>query len=791
MAADMLQPPGSPSDLAAALRIARMAAVARLVPFMASGHVAATLVLATAFWRNGPHGLLLSAPPIVAGLYGLILLGTRAALRADRGAAARLRHEMFGLAAACVLGIVSGLLVAVLIPQAADTQLMIVGGACVALVSGSAAAAECPAAALAFLAPMWLGAVIGALHRPPSVYQPIYPGRGVAITACAAATCLQIALRWRRHRDACLDRIALDEQRGLVKLLLSDFESGAADWLWEIDEAGYMRRIPDRLVAVSGVSRDRLREICWPALIRAGAAAPGPAQENFAQLQAAWRRHEPFRDIVVPFNAGPHRFWAALSGKPVRDAQGRYAGFRGVGSDVTQARASAARIEHMARHDGLTGLPNRLVFTEALDAACRHGGDFCVLYLDLDRFKAINDTHGHGMGDRVLAAAAARLGHAIRQTDLVARIGGDEFAILLRDTGAEAGARLAARLIEVLSAPFQIDAVSLGIGASIGIATADRINGQAAGGDVARGADGAAMMRAADLALYDAKAASRGCVRVFDAAMDDAARARDDLLLDLRGALARGELGLRFQPIVDLASGHVVAVEALARWCHPRRGDVPAASFIPAAEEGGLIGPIGAWVLREACQAAAALPASVRMSVNISSLQLRAGGLMEAVQAALRASGLAAARLELEFTETVFAEADAATPALLHRLGGMGVTLTLDQFGAGHSSLSDLRLYPFDAVKIDRAFVRDMAPDQRPMLVRAMVQLADNLGMRSVAVGVETRQQMDVLRALGCGCAQGTLLCRPVEAAQLPALVDAAGMLRPALTVSAAAPCRF
>jgi diguanylate cyclase (GGDEF)-like protein len=761
MVADTPAPGFPPTDLKSALRAARMASIARLLPFIALGNAAAVATMAFVFWQNGPQALLVSVPVLVVTVYSLILLDARTVLATtpDQVAAA---DGVFSFIAACIVGIACGSLPAVLIPHADPSQLMIIGGLNAALMSGSAMAAERPAVALGFLVPVAGGVLLG-VHNRPGV---VFPLHGLAVAVYAAVTAVQIMFLQRRHRDGCLDRFALEEQRALVKLLLSDFESAATDWLWEFDADGYLQRIPDRLVEVSGVDRDTIGRISVFDQVREGAVRPGPARQDFQRLLDAWRKNEPYRDIVVPLSFGGREFWGVYSGKPVRGANGMSGGYRGVGSDVTSARASAARIEYLARHDALTGLPNRAVFAEALDAACRRDGTFCVLYLDLDRFKAVNDTHGHAMGDRVLRAAAGVLCAGLREQDLVARIGGDEFAILLADTGQEAAQRLAVRLIDNISVPLMVDGMAFAIGASVGIAPAGC------------GIDGAALMHAADLALYEAKASARGGVRVFDAAMAAAARARAEMLLDLRGALDRGEIRLVFQPIVSLHDDKVVAVEALARWRHPRRGDVPPADFIAVAEEGGLIGPLGGWVLRAACAAAAGLPDAVRMAVNVSAAQLRAGGLVDAVRDALQASFLPPARLELEWTETVFLDASPATQASLHALHGMGVTMTLDDFGSGHSSLSDLRSFPFDAVKVDQAFVRDLAPDQRPTMVQAMVQLAANLGMRTVAEGVETRQQLDMLRTVGCECAQGFLLAHPVEAAALAELVDGTGRIR-------------
>ena len=435
--------------------------------------------------------------------------------------------------------------------------------------------------------------------------------------------------------------------------------------------------------------------------------------------------------------------------------------------DITERRKAQAEIAFLARHDVLTGLANRALFQEGLTAAlaqAREGQGFALLLLDLDRFKAVNDTFGHGVGDSLLRAVAARLGEAVRETDMVARLGGDEFAIIQR-SGAdvvETGA-MARRIVQAILAPFLLDGHEVGVGISVGIAMAP--------GD---GVDATQLIRNADLALYRAKQDGRGTWRFFAPGMDDAARTKRSLELDLQTAVRAGQLELYYQPVVSSRRRIVQGFETLLRWRHPTRGFVPPSEFIPIAEEMGLIGEIGAWALRHACAEAAGWPEHVRIAVNLSLKQFRDKALVETVAAALRAAGLRPARLELEVTESVPLRQDQATLSTLHALHALGVRIALDDFGTGYSSLSYLSSFPFDTIKIDQSFVKDLRTDGQDMaIIRGIIGLAANLDMSVIAEGVETEAQLDILADAGCTDCQGYLFSRPVPARDVPSLIRA------------------
>ena len=425
--------------------------------------------------------------------------------------------------------------------------------------------------------------------------------------------------------------------------------------------------------------------------------------------------------------------------------------------DVSEQRRVEARVAHMAHHDALTDLPNRVLFhdriREALNRLQRQpDASVAVLCLDLDHFKDVNDTLGHSAGDALLQAVADRLRGCIRQTDVVARLGGDEFA-LLQSGGDQPhdAAALAERVVAALEAPFGLDGHRIRIGASVGIALAP--------GD---GADADRLLRCADMALYRAKADGRGGHRFFEPDMDAQLHARRAVQVDLHDALGRDQFEVHYQPIVNLAAGEAQGFEALLRWHHPTRGMVSPGEFIPLAEEAGLIIPIGKWVMRRACADAAAWPGNHRVAVNLSPVQFSSPDLAEAVAEALAHSCLAPSRLELEITETVLLRDNEAVLATLHRLRALGVRIALDDFGIGYSSLSYLRSFPFDKIKIDQSFVRDM--EHRAdcaAIVESVAHLATSLGMGATAEGVETEEHLRRVRAAGCTEAQGYHLGRP------------------------------
>ncbi|MDE2376450.1 PAS-domain containing protein [Bradyrhizobium sp.] len=440
--------------------------------------------------------------------------------------------------------------------------------------------------------------------------------------------------------------------------------------------------------------------------------------------------------------------------------------------DVTERHKAQARVAHMARHDSLTNLPNRVLFREkmceSLDQVATAGGEIAVLCLDLDNFKTVNDRHGHAAGDRLLSWVAARLKDHAGEHDRVARLGGDEFALLQRGPQPESAEKLARRLVEIIGRPPPIGNQSIHVGVSVGIAVAPD-----------HGLDPDELMKCADLALYQAKARGRGGYQLFQPAMEQQARARHGLERDLRCALEAGELQLAFQPQVRLDNSALTGFEALLRWKHPERGMVSPGEFIPIAEETGLIIPIGEWALRAACATAAAWPDSITIAVNLSPVQFRARGLVAMITSALAEAGLSPQRLELEVTETVLLDDSETTIETLHRIRALGVRVSLDDFGVGYSSLSYLRKFPFDRIKIDRSFVGSLGEShESAAIVRTIASLGAVLGVETTAEGVETAEQLDFVRASGCTAVQGYYFGRPSPASEVARVIERLGELR-------------
>jgi len=550
-----------------------------------------------------------------------------------------------------------------------------------------------------------------------------------------------------------------------IQLLLNQYDEHGSDCLVETDRNGLVRHASERLCRMAGrdasaINGRKLIELY----------DPGPERDEIRRLA---KQFKPFRELVAPVTTAQGQRWWLLSGCAVFDSGGRHTGFRGFIRDVTDRHAAECRVRFLANHDALTHLANRAEFHARLDEAVHRlprgaGADdapiaFAVMFIDLDRFKLVNDSGGHLAGDAVLVETARRLSGLIRQNDLVARLGGDEFAVLI-DAPASREAVIATgeRVINALSAPIRYGLRTLDVGASVGIALAEL-----------HGSSGDELLRAADLALYEAKMNGRGCVAVYRADLLRGQADRQAMESALRLALANGEFELFYQPFVELASGSIVGFEALLRWNHPQRGMVEPGHFIPLAEESGLIVPIGEWVLREALTEAATWPGELTVAVNVSALQLRGGEILRQLIGALSSSGFDPARIELEITETVLIDNEAQSLRVLHRLRSLGVRIALDDFGTGYSSLNYLRSFPFDKIKIDRCFVTDLSdqsndPGDSAAIVETVLDLAGKLKMATIAEGVEDQSQLDRLRAQGCQQVQGYLTGRPMPAGVLP-----------------------
>jgi diguanylate cyclase (GGDEF)-like protein len=549
-------------------------------------------------------------------------------------------------------------------------------------------------------------------------------------------------------------RVELRMKNDTVGLLLRDYEENAADWLWETDGTGCLRRITSRFAEVLRIDARDLDGRSVLELLNID-AAPQPGEE-LHEIVVAVRAGRLFRDIAVKIDLGGEDRWLSLTGRPIEGPDGKFAGYRGVGSDITDSRRAAEETRYLATHDALTGIGNRRMFITHLENACCPGSGaparpFALLMLDLDGFKEVNDDHGHGSGDIVLQETASRLSRNMRAGDTVARLGGDEFALIMPNAGAREAAIKADRLIQVLSERIRVDDVWLSVGASIGIATAPL------DGDTVAG-----IMRNADLALYRAKESGRGTSRVFDASFGVEFQDKVALVTELRTAITAGAFEIDYQPIVQLATRKIVSMEALCRWTHAERGAIPPAVFIPLAEECGLIRVLGRMILLDSCREASSWDSSVSVSVNISPIQLKDPFLVNTVTDVLRETGLDPTRLEIEITESTWLKADVQTTRHIQSLSDLGARIVLDDFGTGFSSLSTLRNFRFHGLKVDAEFVRNIEADPKAeAILRLVSAMASELGVSLTAEGIETEGQLRLVQQFGIARAQGFLLGVP------------------------------
>ena len=744
------------------LRGRHLATVQRLTPAMALANLANAVLVAGAFQGS-------VAPAVLAAWLAAVLGGCafaahswwRGRQRPPRPASPRAVHRL--VVGSAALALLWAWPVLSWFPQGDAEQRLLLGVLTVGMLCGGAfAMATVPQAALAYLAVLGLGAA-GALLREPRPLTPHLVGLLLVYVGVLAGVVLHTAraftARLRAEREAA-------RQGQLLGLLLRDFEEHATDLLWEVDADGRFRHVTARLAEALGCSAERLQAMTLQQALRVNAdrATPLPAEQRqaLATLDEALARGVPFRDLVVPVVTPAALRWWSITAKPLVDDRGHDAGWRGVIADVSAAREAHQRLAFLAHFDSLTGLANRVKLRESLARAlARAERDpnrrAALICLDVDHFKAINDSLGHAAGDAVLAATAQRLKDCLRPGDLPARLGGDEFALLITDLGPDPQDdgplhALCQRLVDTLCQPCEVDGRAVLVGVSLGVAVAPAQG---------RGID--ELMAHADLALYAAKEAGRGRYACYVPRLGDRHRRRLQLESGLREALQRDQLRLHWQPRIDIASWQVVAAEALLRWQHPELGLVSPAEFIPVAEQAGLIDEIGAWVLAQACREARELPGGMTVSVNVSPAQLRREDFAQGVALALQAAGLPAQRLEIEITESLLVDASALVLRHLHTLRDAGLRVALDDFGTGYSSLAYLRRFPFDTLKIDRSFVREVLTRQDARaIIGTIIALARTLGMHTLAEGVEEPAQLAALREAGCDAIQGYLVARPM-----------------------------
>ena len=564
-----------------------------------------------------------------------------------------------------------------------------------------------------------------------------------------------IKRKWLERRNPSEGAVVSSPSR--AEALIAEFENSGKGWFWETTRDGTLSYISESVAQVLGREIGDLLDRPFSELVSSRAADGSSASERTLGFYLS--SHVAFQDLIVEAKSKSEMWWS-ISGRPVHDDIGRFFGFRGFASDLTEKRRSEVELDKLARLDSLTGLANRAVLRRALDdaliSAVRRKQRCSVFLLDLDRFKVVNDTLGHPAGDLLLRLVALRLTETVKDLGQVGRLGGDEFEIVFPNLADKFElSNQAQAIIDSLSRPYFINGTNVSIGASIGIVTSDYDD---------RTADD--LIRDADLALYAAKAAGKGVFRYYEPKMHQAAQDRQLLETELREAVEKEQLRVVYQPSVDVVSEATTGFEALVRWDHPQHGPISPAEFIPLAEEIGLINEIGEWVMRTACREAARWPQHVSVAVNLSPLQFKVQSLPAMVRGVLSDTGLAASRLELEITEGVLLSNDAQVHEMIAGLKDIGVRLALDDFGTGYSSLSYLQTVPFDKIKIDQSFIRGASQEEsrNAALIRAMVGLAADLKMQTTAEGVETHDELMLVRNLGCTLVQGYIYGKPMPA---------------------------
>jgi diguanylate cyclase (GGDEF)-like protein/PAS domain S-box-containing protein len=742
-------------SVAAEIRAKHVAALVRMAPFNMLANALSGFLVA---WSLGP-----STSPLAMSLWlALLLLVCVVGLWSWHGSRDRKRVAVSPRAVrratlhAALLGMVWAAVPVLWFAVAPAPQRLLIGTLVTGLTcAGAFTLATIPPAAIAYVVVLTAGSIWGVV----SAYEPHYLPlillnlvyaltviAGVMMTAAASTS------RLMAEREAA-------RQSQVTSLLLRDFEEHSADLLWEIDRSGRFSHVSSKLATAFKHSATELQLLSLLGALQVRKPADHPTT-GLEQLRAALNQGRPFRDIEVPVNINDETHWWLLTGKPLLDDSGRTLGWRGVIADVTQEHQVQDRLRYLAHFDSLTGLANRVQLHERLAQVMdpslsseRRSALFC---LDLDNFKSINDSLGHSVGDEVLKLAAQRLQSCMRRGDLVARLGGDEFAVVLDDVRSdEEVTTLADRILQELQQPCEVLGHHVAVGSSIGIAM---LPDQADTVDEALGNG--------DLALYAAKQAGRGRYEFFASSLVERSRRRLSVEQQLRLALSRGEFALHWQPQIEVGRWAICGAEALLRWNNPLLGSVSPVEFIRVAEEAGLVADIGTWALNEACvQAAVGLP-DLLISVNVSPMQLMRPDFLSCVEHALTQSGLEPHRLEIEITESVFIDESTVALTQLHALRGLGVRVALDDFGTGYSSLAYLRQFPFDTMKIDRAFVRElMSRRDARTIVRTIVQLATALGMTTVAEGVEDAGQLELLQYAGCRAIQGFLVSHPLPLA--------------------------
>ncbi|MEL6474830.1 MAG: EAL domain-containing protein [Pseudomonadota bacterium] len=756
-----------PDELQGRFRARQLNDVYQLTFISMVGMLINAFVLIASFLSSGADTMLMVWGGMLAFASGVMALGAIAerdkANAAERSVQALDRHARVSF----LMGLIWAVAPLIVLPFADPTgQMMLCIIMCGVMFAGAFLMSRTPDSAMGFVAPILAGTLIALQigNDPRNDY--------LSILIIIYGFILWLSIQWTYGQAVSefLGQSAVEEQRQLISLLLRDFEESSSDWLWQTDENGLIVDLPVSSGKETGPTSSRMH---------VGVSLASLFEDDKAQraLFSCMRRRSAFKDIVVRVgddDAEP--VWWSVTGKPVFRA-GQFTGFRGVASDVTLSKRAEDRVSYMAHYDSLTGLPNRATLMESMEQAFDQpmpdGYKRALLWIDLDNFKWVNDTLGHPAGDELLRMVAGRIQTCCTDGDVIARLGGDEFAVILERNERELNATLD-RLIHTLQDPYQVFESIAQCGASIGVRLFEP-----------ELTDMDLICVQADLALYEAKNKGKGAWFVFDDELAEKAHRRRQVELDLGKACERNELQVHFQPLQSAVTGRVVAFETLLRWYHPERGLVMPSEFIEHAEDAGLISRIGDWVIRAALAEARRLPDDCRVAINISPLQIHSSGLLSTVMNALAANGIEPSRLELEITESVLMADTAFTLERLHNLKSLGVRIALDDFGTGYSSLRYLRAFPFDKIKIDKSFVRDLegSEDARTITI-ATLKLAKALGMTCTAEGVETEFQRDFLSSNRCDELQGYLISKAQPLDNLQHLIE----LKPTLQTAQQGP---
>ncbi|MFK5980198.1 MAG: EAL domain-containing protein [Rhizobiaceae bacterium] len=622
---------------------------------------------------------------------------------------------------------------------------------------GGFALAAVPQAAISFVMPAAIGTLIGVLLGPNSFH-------AFSISVLIGSYVILIPfIAIRLARNLChhiVTEMVMREQQNTIGLLLREYEENANDWVWETGKNGRIQNASPRFVDVCNLTVSTANKYHFLDFFKEYSLT----EDAVLKIEQHMKNKKPFRDIELALKKNEKVHWLRLSGKPNYADGGDYTGYIGIGFDITSDKEAENKIHLLAHTDPLTGLMNRASFNEEMDDAVenleRYGTVFSLMFLDLDKFKTVNDTRGHLVGDKMLQAVAQRIRDNVDEGNAIARLGGDEFAVVVRKhCNADSVSKLATKLIDAISQPYEIDGDKHKIGLSIGITFAPQ-----------NGTRPTQLLRNADLALYRSKADGRGVFRFFESQMDADQREKRLLENELRQAIDNDEFELYYQPLVSSVTSKPTGMEALIRWNHPIRGLISPAEFIPLAEQSSLIYDIDRWTLKNACKNATNWPDDVTIAVNLSAQHFVSSDIVEITRNALAESNLPAHRLELEITESVLVDNPDDVYKILESLKELGVAISLDDFGTGYSSLSYIMKFPFDKIKIDQSFVSASDDDDTAKAILQMITtLGESLNIQITAEGVETLQQVLFLRSVNCHQFQGYFFSKPLRSEELPA----------------------